>query len=161
MQIRRAAPTLAAAVLFVATLLALGAETRSQSTPAAQSAGTSLLDGVRWRSIGPARGGRSIAVAGVKGVAASGLSATVPAQEKMTTYQLVILRKGPAADTVATPAGQALVKEHIAHIYKLGAEGKGMAAGPFTDGGEIQGIIMMKAGSPDEAREVEAADPAV
>lgn len=82
-------------------------------------------------------------------------------QYKMATYQLVMLKKGPSADIVTTPAGQAVVKEHIAHIYKLGADGTGMAAGPFTDGGEIQGIIMMKAASPEEAREIEAADPAV
>jgi uncharacterized protein len=88
----------------------------------------------------------------------SGFSGT---QEKMTTYQLVLLTKGPAAATVSTPAGQVVVKEHIAHIYKLGADGKGMAAGPFTDGGEIQGLIIMKAASPEQAREWEAADPGV
>jgi uncharacterized protein YciI len=92
----------------------------------------------------------------------SGFSRTLTQpQYKMTTYQLVMLKKGPSADIVTTPAGQTVVKEHIAHIYKLGADGKGMAAGPFTDGGEIQGIIMMKAGSAEEAREIEAADPGV
>lgn len=84
-----------------------------------------------------------------------------PQQQKMTTYQLVMLKKGPSAGTVSTPEGQALVKDHVAYIYKLGAEGKGMAAGPFTDNGEIQGIIMMKAASPERAREMESADPAV
>jgi uncharacterized protein YciI len=82
-------------------------------------------------------------------------------QYKMTTYQLVILTRGPSAGVVSTPEGQKLLKEHVAHIYKLGAQGKGMAAGPFRDDGEIQGIIMMKAASPEEARDSEAADPAV
>jgi uncharacterized protein YciI len=79
----------------------------------------------------------------------------------MTTYQLVILKKGPAAETVATPAGQAMLKEHIAHLYRLGAEGLGMVAGPFTDGGEIQGILVVKADTPEKAMEIERADPAV
>lgn len=90
-----------------------------------------------------------------------GTYAALAAQEKMTTYQLVMLRKGPSAPTSATPEAQALFKDHVAHIYKLGADGKGMAAGPFTDGGEIQGVIIMKAASPDEAREIEGADPGV
>ena len=82
-------------------------------------------------------------------------------QLKMTTYQLVILKKGPSAGTVSTPEGQKLLKEHVAHIYKLGADGKAVAAGPFRDDGEIQGIIMMHAATPAEAREFESADPGV
>lgn len=97
----------------------------------------------------------------VSGSTPAGLDRPAAAQEKMTTYQLVILKKGPEAATASTPAGQATLKEHVAHMYKLGAEGKAMVAGPFTDGGEIQGIIMMKAASPEQAREWEALDPAV
>jgi uncharacterized protein YciI len=91
-------------------------------------------------------------------------SAVVPvgrAQGKMTTYQLVMLKKGPAAATATTPDGQAIVKAHIAHLYKLGADGRGMAAGPFTDGGDIQGILMLKAETLEKALEIQAADPAV
>ena len=91
----------------------------------------------------------------------SSTAASPQDQQKMATYQLVILKKGPSAGIVSGPEGQKLLKEHVAHIYKLGAEGKGMAAGPFRDDGEIQGIIMMKAASPEEAREMEAVDPAV
>jgi uncharacterized protein YciI len=83
------------------------------------------------------------------------------AQEKMTTYQLVMLKKGPAAATASTPAGQALLKEHISHLYGLAADGRGMAAGPFTDGGEIQGVLIVKAETPEKALEIEGADPAV
>jgi uncharacterized protein YciI len=85
----------------------------------------------------------------------------VHAQLKMTTYQLVMLRKGPAAGTASTPAGQAVLKEHVSYLYTLAADGVAMVAGPFTDGGEIQGIIFMKAPSPEKALEIEAADPAV
>jgi uncharacterized protein len=86
---------------------------------------------------------------------------SVTAQHKMTTYQLVMLKKGPAAETAATPAGQALVKEHVSHLYKLGAEGRAAAAGPFTDGGDIQGILIVRAETPEKALEIQAQDPAV
>lgn len=82
-------------------------------------------------------------------------------QHKMITYQLVILKKGPSAGLVQTPEGQGILKQHIAYMYKLGNAGTGMAAGPLLDDGEIQGILILKAGSPEEAREIESADPAV
>ncbi len=57
--------------LSVAVTLSLNAESHNSLTPAlvAQTPSTdeALLASYRWRSIGPPRGGRSIAVAGVKG----------------------------------------------------------------------------------------------
>jgi len=86
-----------------------------------------------------------------------------PAQApmKLIPYQLVMLKKGPAAATMTSPDGQKIVQQHVAYMYKLGADGKSMAAGPFSDGGEIQGILIVKAATADEAREIESADPAV
>jgi photosystem II stability/assembly factor-like uncharacterized protein len=56
-----------AAALAVLTLLSLG-DTRFARLDAQQQAiDPALLNAYRWRSIGPDRGGRSIAVAGVKG----------------------------------------------------------------------------------------------
>jgi uncharacterized protein YciI len=80
---------------------------------------------------------------------------------KLIQYQLVLLKKGPANDTARTADGQKVVKEHVAFLYKLAADGINMAAGPFTDEGEIQGILMVKAPTPEKALEIEAADPAV
>ena len=57
-------------VLLSLTLAAASTFTsRAEQQPSApaQSADTSLLSQLRWRSIGPDRGGRSIAVSGVKG----------------------------------------------------------------------------------------------
>jgi len=72
-----------------------------------------------------------------------------------------MLKKGPSAGLVSTPNGQSILKEHVAYLYKLAADGTNMAAGPFTDGGEIQGIAILKASTPDQAREIESSDPAV
>src|SRR5215204_568712 len=56
-----------AAALAVLTLLSLG-DTRYARLDAQQQAiDQALLNAYRWRSIGPDRGGRSIAVSGVKG----------------------------------------------------------------------------------------------
>ena len=84
-----------------------------------------------------------------------------PPKLSMTTYQLVMLKKGPAAATLGTPEGQKIAKEHVAFLYELAAEGTNMAAGPFTDGGEIQGILIVKAPTAEKALEIESADPAV
>ena len=116
---------------------------------------TGLVLGVRMRPLLA-----FVMFAGVGLVSTAG-APVVHAQLKMTTYQLVMLRKGPAADTASTPAGQALLKEHVSYLYKLAADGIAMVAGPFTDVGDIQGIIFMKASSPEKALEIEAADPAV
>ena len=83
------------------------------------------------------------------------------AQENLTRYELVVLRKGPAAASLTQPAGHEVLKAHVAHLYKLGADGRAVAAGPFTDGGDIQGIVMMRVGGIDKALEIQGADPAV
>ena len=80
---------------------------------------------------------------------------------KMVAYQLVMLKKGPSAATAGTPDGQKIVKDHVGYLYKLAAEGTNMAAGPFPDGGDIQGILIVKAATPERALEIESADPAV
>ena len=97
-------------------------------------------------------------VALVAALAAPGSVARVHAQDKLTTYQLVMLRKGPNADTAE---GKASFKAHIDHVYKLAADGVLAAAGPFTDGGDIQGVHMIKADTPEKALAIGGEDPAV
>lgn len=85
-----------------------------------------------------------------------------PPPMKMTTYQLVVLKPGPkAAEIGGSPEGQTIVKAHVDHLYKAAADGINMIAGPFLDGGEIAGIIVMKAPSIERALELEGADPGV
>jgi uncharacterized protein YciI len=90
-------------------------------------------------------------------------AAAVPslAQEKMITYQLVILKKGPNAAKAQSPEGQQLLKAHVDFLYKKAAEGVYKAAGPFTDDGEIQGIAFVAADTPEKALAIEAEDPGV
>jgi uncharacterized protein YciI len=79
----------------------------------------------------------------------------------MTTYQLVMLRRGPNHAAASTPEGQAALKAHVDHLYKLAANGVAKVAGPFTDDGEIQGLLIVAAPTAEKAMEIEAADPAV
>ncbi len=81
--------------------------------------------------------------------------ASVSAQQKMKTFQLVLLKKGPAT------MDKTLLDGHAAYMMKLGDEGRSIAAGPFTDGGEINGAMILRASTPEEARKIEADDPAV
>jgi uncharacterized protein YciI len=92
--------------------------------------------------------------------ASSGTAAPAPPY-KMITYHLVMLKKGPSAATAGTPEGQKVLKEHIAHLYTHAADGANMAAGPLLDGGDIQGLLIIKAATLERARAIEAADPAV
>ena len=69
MRLRPAAAAAITGVIVAATLLPGSAEGPSASSTAqtTPSAPASVIDALRWRSIGPDRGGRSIAVSGVKG----------------------------------------------------------------------------------------------
>lgn len=80
---------------------------------------------------------------------------TVSAQERMKTFQLVLLKKGSA------PMDKKLLDEHGAYMKKLGADGISVAAGPFTDGGEIVGAMILRDATVERAKEIEAADPGV
>ena len=56
-----------AALLAVSAAANFGARPYASQAPAAATGLEALLDAFKWRSIGPDRGGRSIAVSGVKG----------------------------------------------------------------------------------------------
>jgi uncharacterized protein YciI len=84
-----------------------------------------------------------------------------PQDYKLTTYYLVVLLKGKAWTAQETPERAQIQEQHIAHLTKLGNEGVGLAAGPFGDGGDIRGLLIVAAKSEQHARELEAADPAV
>jgi uncharacterized protein YciI len=92
----------------------------------------------------------------------AGSVADTPRQDfRMVTYYLALLKRAPAPPAQSAEEAAATQKAHIAHLEKLGRDGHGMAAGPFGDDGEIRGISILKADSPDHARTLQEADPAV
>ncbi len=111
-----------------------------------------------------------IAVAALALTAASALAADPqprpdPATPKfeMESFQLVLLRRGPAWTPEVTPAAEALQKQHIGHLEAMHAAGKMLIAGPLGDQPDptLRGVCLYRVGSVDEARALAEQDPAV
>jgi uncharacterized protein YciI len=79
---------------------------------------------------------------------------------KMKTYQFVFLRKG--ADLQLTAAeSQKTMQSHLQNLERLWlTEGKAVLVGPFTDNGDIRGIVVLDA-SAEEAKKLMDEDPYV
>jgi uncharacterized protein YciI len=81
-------------------------------------------------------------------------------QRGFLSQQLFVIFSTPAADY--GPIDEA-TDDHLAHQLAIEAEGKLFAAGPLcTDDGlsfEGEGMIIVRAGSMDEAREIADRDP--
>jgi uncharacterized protein YciI len=91
---------------------------------------------------------------------------TAPASQpamQMESYQLVILRAGDNPPKISREEGAEIQKQHLAHLRKLGKEGKILVAGPFGDQPDktMRGMCLYKVGSIDEARQLAEDDPAV
>ena len=96
------------------------------------------------------------------------LARPLPAAEpsappNMESYQLVLLRRGPAWTKEATPAIEKLQAEHLGHLRKMGESGKLLVAGPLSDQPDegLRGICIYRAQSLSQARQLAEADPMV
>jgi uncharacterized protein YciI len=74
---------------------------------------------------------------------------------------LLLLQKGPAWSAAKTPDVDTLQQAHLLHLSMLAALGRVLITGPVADEGDLRGIAILKAASLDEARALEAADPAL
>jgi uncharacterized protein len=84
-----------------------------------------------------------------------------PEDYEMATYQVAFYRKGPAWTPSTTPEHQKLQSEHLAHIGKMADSGKLILAGPFSDGGDLRGMLIFRVDSAEEAKALAEQDPAV
>ena len=98
------------------------------------------------------------------------LASFCPAQDKqangtpeyeMTTYVMGLLRKGPNWGAGTKEESQRIQDGHLANIRKMAEAGKLIVAGPMMDDGDLRGIFIFKAKSPDEVRAMTDDDPAV
>ena len=78
---------------------------------------------------------------------------------EMGTFYVCLLIK-PSNPSAGQPSQQ-LVQTHFKHVQGLIASGKAAIAGPFGDDTRIAGVFVLNASSPEEAREMEEADPLV
>ena len=106
-----------------------------------------------------------VAVVGLAGFvgaqAAQGTQPKFPPPADIQMIHIALLYRGPAYTATATPETQKLQEAHLAHLTKLAKEGSALIAGPISGGGDLAGIVMLKAATPDAAKALEAEDPAV
>lgn len=81
---------------------------------------------------------------------------------ELEIFYLAFLRKGPTWSPEVTPEVEEGQRKHLAHLAKLGEEGKLLLAGPVSGGSDdLRGLSVLKAESLEEAQSWCDADPAV
>lgn len=78
----------------------------------------------------------------------------------MRYYVMVFLRTGPNRPS-DPEAKKALQAGHMANMGRLHAEGKLILAGPFKNGGDLEGIFLFDTESLEEAQAWCDSDPAI
>ena len=81
--------------------------------------------------------------------------------EGMEVLFLGLLRRGPNWTARETPEVEALQEAHLANISRMTESGELIAAGPFTDEGDLRGVYIFRVGSLNEAILLTETDPAV
>ncbi len=80
---------------------------------------------------------------------------------EMTTYQMVLLKKGPSAPP-SSPADQKRMQdEHLANLAELNRKGINLVYGPILVDSDIRGIAVLAVADADAARAQFANDPFV
>ena len=81
---------------------------------------------------------------------------------EMETHALILLERGPKADSIPEAELQEIQRQHLAHLDKLASEGKILVAGPFADQTDdsLRGACVYSV-PVAEALELANADPAV
>ncbi len=85
---------------------------------------------------------------------------TEPAH-KLIEFHMGLLKRGPKWTTADTPETKRVHQQHAEYVISLIESGKAVLAGPFTDGGEINGVYVFRAPSAAEAKAWAEADPSV
>jgi uncharacterized protein YciI len=82
--------------------------------------------------------------------------------KNMARYQVVFLVPGERFSVAMDSAAAfALTAKHLEFIKQMLEKRVFLLAGPFLDGGRIQGMAVVVAATPEEARRIVAADPEV
>ena len=87
-----------------------------------------------------------------------------PVQDKpleMMTYQLVLLKKGPAAPPASAEAQKAMLDQHLAMLAEQNRKGINVVYGPIVADADIRGIGVLTVATADEAKALFASDPFV
>jgi uncharacterized protein YciI len=73
---------------------------------------------------------------------------------RMESYQMVLLWRGPRWTPEVTEETRRIQEQHIGHLQAMGAAGKIVIAGPFSDQPDpgLRGMCLYRAASLEEAR---------
>lgn len=82
-------------------------------------------------------------------------------KSEMTYYVLGLLRRGPNSGQGTAEESAKIQEGHMANIRKMAESGKLIVAGPMGDNGDLRGIFIFNAKSPDEVRDMVNEDPAI
>src|SRR5205085_9874662 len=80
---------------------------------------------------------------------------------EMTNYVLGLLRRGPNSGKGTKEEAEKIQAGHMANIRNMAETGKLIVAGPILDNGDLRGIFIFNAKSPDEVRDMVNQDPAI
>lgn len=80
---------------------------------------------------------------------------------EMKMYYFVFLNAVKDRPVIDSAAAMEIQRGHIANLERMYYEGKSKLAGPFLDGGEMRGIVILDVASEEEAREQMNRDPAI
>lgn len=79
----------------------------------------------------------------------------------MKKYYFCMLERGDNRDTLSPEESAKIQAGHMAHLTKLGTDGKICLAGPFQGGDDWRGIVVYKVPTMEEAQRLAQEDPAV
>jgi uncharacterized protein YciI len=80
---------------------------------------------------------------------------------KLIEFHMALLKHGPKWTATESPETARMHQQHVAYVMSLLNSGKAILAGPFTDGGEIDGVFVFRAKTAAEAKAWAEADPSV
>jgi uncharacterized protein YciI len=94
---------------------------------------------------------------------ALGIPAEAPqeAQPPTTTYQMVLLKKGPSQPPSSAEAQKQMQDEHLAGLAELNRKRVNLIYGPILTEGDLKGIAVLAVPSAEDARQAFANDPFV
>ena len=71
---------------------------------------------------------------------------------KMVEFHMALLKRGPKWTAAENEETRRLHQQHVEYFMSALDSGKAVLAGPFTDGGEIDGVFIFRASSAAEAK---------
>jgi uncharacterized protein YciI len=80
---------------------------------------------------------------------------------KMIEFQMALLKRGPKWVQEENTETKRLLQQHMEYVTSLFDAGKAVLAGPVTDGGDVTGVLVLRAKSAAEAKEWVDAEPSV